>query len=412
MIEYSEALRVGIDSILAHKLRALLTALGVVFGVAAVVSMLSIGEGARREAIAQIRLLGTNNIRIRAAQRAGEQAAQIEASPSRGLTYDDGLLIRANVPNVVGASPLRFVDAEVVLGKRRSTGRLIGTDADYDQITNFRASEGRFLTPLDVREAKRVCVIGTEVRHQLFGHGDPINRRIRVEDDWFTVVGVMEPRTVHESKTPILKLRDINEDIYVPITTALSRFTDVDHPDAVEEIAVRVAKEDQVLPTSDLLKRLLARAHYGAPDYDIVIPAELLAQSQRTQRLFNIVMGSIAAISLLVGGIGIMNIMLANVTERTSEIGIRRSVGATEKDILAQFLHETVLVSGVGGVIGIVLGAAMAKGINLFAGWETVVSLSSVAVAFGVSVFVGVVFGIYPARQAARLDPVEALRYE
>ena len=159
MIEYSEALRVGIDSILAHKLRALLTALGVVFGVAAVVSMLSIGEGARREAIAQIRLLGTNNIRIRAAQRAGEQAAQIEASPSHGLTYDDGLLIRANVPSVVGASPLKFVDAEVVRGKRRSTGRLIGTDADYDQITNFRASEGRFLTPLDVREAKRVIHI-------------------------------------------------------------------------------------------------------------------------------------------------------------------------------------------------------------------------------------------------------------
>jgi putative ABC transport system permease protein len=412
MIEYSEALRIGIDGILAHKLRAMLTALGVVFGVAAVVSMLSIGEGARREAIAQIRLLGTNNIRIRAAQRTGEQAAQIEASPSRGLTYGDGLMIAAGLPNVLGASPIKFIDAEVVLGKRRSSGRVIGTDQDYDQITSFRPSEGRFVSAPDVRDAKRVCVIGTEVRRQLFGFGNPINRRIRIEDDWFTVVGVMEPRTVRESKVPILKLRDINQDIYVPITTALKRFTDADHPEAVDEIAVRVKSEDQVLETADVLKRMIRRTHYGAPDCDIVIPAELLAQSQRTQRLFNIVMGSIAAISLLVGGIGIMNIMLANVTERTREIGIRRSVGATEKEILVQFLHETVLVSGVGGLTGIVLGATMAKGINLFAGWETVVSLSSVMVAFGVSVMVGIVFGIYPARQAARLDPVEALRYE
>src|SRR3989442_10176592 len=319
MIEYSEAFRIGLDSIVAHKLRALLTTLGVVFGVAAVVSMLSIGEGARREAIAQIQLLGTNNIRIRAQRGTGDQAAQIEASPSRGLPYGDGLLIGACVPHVVGASPVKFVEAEVVLGKRRSSGRVIGTDEHYDEITSFRPTEGRFLSASDVQASKRVCVIGTEIRRQLFGFGDPVNRRIRIEDDWFTVVGVMEPRTVRESKVPILKLRDINQDIYVPITTALRRFTDADHPDGVEEIAVRMGSEDQVLPTAEVLKRMLRRVHYGAPDYEIVIPAELLAQSQRTQRLFNIVMGSIAAISLLVGGIGIMNIMLASVTERTSE---------------------------------------------------------------------------------------------
>jgi len=222
----------------------------------------------------------------------------------------------------------------------------------------------------------------------------------------------MQPKRIRKSSTSVIAVRDINKDIYIPIETALKRFTDADHPGRVDEIAVRVASEDQVTPTADVLRHLLKRTHNGAQDYEIVIPAELLAQSQRTQRLFNVVMGSIAAISLLVGGIGIMNIMLASVTERTREIGIRRAVGASRQDVLTQFLNETVLVSVGGGLVGIVLGAIMAKAINLFAGWETVISLLGVVVAFGISVAIGIVFGIYPARKAADLDPIEALRYE
>jgi putative ABC transport system permease protein len=207
-------------------------------------------------------------------------------------------------------------------------------------------------------------------------------------------------------------VRDVNKDIYIPLETALKRFTDADRPDKVDEIAVRVKNESDVMPMADVLKRLLKRTHNSAKDYEIVIPAELLAQSQRTQRLFNIVMGSIAAISLLVGGIGIMNIMLASVTERTREIGIRRAVGATRSDVLSQFLNETVLVSVAGGLMGIVLGVIMAKAINLFAGWETVISLAGVFLAFGISAGIGIVFGLYPARKAAELDPIDALRYE
>jgi putative ABC transport system permease protein len=321
-------------------------------------------------------------------------------------------LIRANLPNVKGVAPLKFVEIEVLFGNKESTGRVIGTDDAYEEVTNFHPREGRFITTMDVLESKRVCVIGSEIREELFGYRNPIGRRLKIGDFWFMVVGVMEPKTVKEGKASVIKLRNINKDIYIPITTALKRFTEEDRPDFIEEIAVQVQHADEVVPTSEIVKRLLNRTHNGVSDYEIIIPAELIAQSQKTQRVFNIVMGSIAAISLLVGGIGIMNIMLASVTERTKEIGTRRALGATEQDIMGQFLNETVLISVTGGVIGIILGTIMAKGINLFAGWDTVISIYSVVVSFGISALVGIVFGLYPARKAAKMDPIAALRFE
>jgi putative ABC transport system permease protein len=412
MLDPSEAWRIGLENLRSHKLRSFLTTLGVIFGVTAVVSMLSIGEGAKRAAVEQIKLLGTNNIRIRRLDLSPQQQADAERLQSDGLSYRDGQIIRSNLPYLDGVCPLRFLEVEVTRGDRQSSARVIGTDVDYAEVTNFRPAEGRFLAAMDEREAKQVCVIGADVEHELFGQGNAINRRIRIEDSWFTVVGVMQQKRVRKGGTTVIAVRDINKDIYIPIGTALKRFTDADRPDMVDEIAVRVADEAQVLPIADVLKRLISRTHHAAKDFEIVIPAELLAQSQRTQRLFNVVMGSIAAISLLVGGIGIMNIMLASVTERTREIGIRRAVGATRSDVLSQFLNETVLVSVAGGLIGIALGVIMAKAINLFAGWETVISLTGVFLAFGISAGVGIVFGLYPARKAAELDPIDALRYE
>ncbi|TMQ70239.1 MAG: FtsX-like permease family protein [Candidatus Eisenbacteria bacterium] len=411
MMPYREALEIGIENVLSHKLRSALTTLGVIFGVAAVVSMLSIGEGARRSAIEQIRQLGTNNIRVRQVQLTGAQADLAEKASADGLTYLDAQTIAAGLPNALGVSPLRYLEADIARGSKDANGHVVGTDDGYQRITHLRPAEGRFISALDVRDAKRVCVIGADVRKDLFGFADPINRRIKIDDTWFTVVGLMGGRNLKGGSGPI-RIRDINRDIYIPITAALKRFTDPDHPQSVDEIAVQVADQGQVVATAEVVKRMIRRTHRGAPDFEIVIPAELLAQSQRTQRLFNVVMGSIAAISLLVGGIGIMNIMLASVTERTREIGIRRAVGATERDVMNQFLNETVLVSVGGGLIGIMLGAIMAKAINLFAGWQTVISFGSVIVSFGISAVVGIVFGLYPARRAARLDPVEALRYE
>jgi len=410
---YSESLQIGIKSILVHKLRSLLTTLGVIFGVAAVVSMLSIGEGAKRAAIEQIKLLGTNNIRINHVKLVGEQAELAEKKLSRGLSHRDGQLIRANLPNISGVAPIKFVETEVMMRNKESSGRVIGTDHAYESVTNFHAGEGRFITPLDVMHAKRVCVIGSEIRQELFGRRNPVGRRLKIGGTWFMVVGVMESRTLKEGNASVIKLRNINKDIYIPITTALKRFAeDEARVNGLEEIAVQVTHDEQVVTTAQIIKRILDRTHNGVSDYEIIIPAELLVQSQKTQRVFNIVMGSIAAISLLVGGIGIMNIMMASVTERTREIGIRRAMGANKKDILDQFLNETVLISATGGLIGIILGAAMAKGINVFAGWETVISFYSVIVSFGISAAVGIVFGLYPASQAAQMDPIAALRFE
>ncbi len=411
-MEYSESFRVGIRSIMAHKMRSLLTTLGVIFGVAAVIAMLSIGEGAKREALEQIRLLGTNNIRINAVKLTGDKAREAESKYSDGLSYKDGLLIRENIPSVRAVTPIRFIDAPVMKGNKEAAARIIGTDYLYPEVTSFRVEEGRFITPLDVSEAKRICVIGAKVKRELFGYRSPIGHRIRIGEEWFRVVGVMENKKLREGKASIIKIRDINRDIYIPITTALKRFRDEEKPMFVNEIAVQVKSAELVEPTARIIRRLLKRTHRDVQDYEIVIPAELLAQSRRTQRVFNIVMGSIAAISLLVGGIGIMNIMLASVTERTKEIGIRRALGATEQDILGQFLNETVLISATGGIIGIVLGVVMAKAINIFAGWETVIALYSVAVSFGISAMVGIIFGIYPARKAAQMDPIAALRFE
>ena len=409
--QLSENLRIGLRSIAVHKLRSALTMLGVIFGVGAVVAMLAIAGGARREAVEQIRLLGTNNIRVHHLELSGEAREEAEAKGSGGLSSADAELIEANLPTGVRLAPVRYVD-EPVLGRRGEVAaRVIATNADYGRVTDFRVAEGRFLSELDLYDAKRVAVIGEEVRKDLFPFRHAIGRKIRVGDGWFTVVGVMESKGLRNGRATVIQVRNLNRDVYVPITTANGRFPN-ERSDAIQEIALRVPREDHVTAVAGITRRLLGDAHRGAEDFEIVVPAELLAQAQTTQRVFNIVMGSIAAISLLVGGIGIMNVMLTSVTERTREIGIRRAVGATQRAILTQFLMETVLISSGGGVIGILLGFAMAQGINRFAGWGTALSAVSTLGAFAIAVVVGIVFGIYPARRAARMDPIAALRFE
>ena len=411
-LRHAESLRIGVRSIRAHKLRSFLTMLGMIFGVAAVVSMVSIADGARREAVEHIRLLGTNNIRVSQRELTDTAREAAEQKGSSGLVVDDADLIGESLANLRGVAPIRFVEASVLRGHQETTASVVATDEQYAHVTDFFAGEGRFLSPLDVASGKRVAVIGSEVRDALFGFRSPIGQRIRIGDQWFTVVGVMEPKTVRKGRASVIKLRNVNQDVYVPISTATLRLPDASGVGGVQEIAIQVNDPDAVSNTAQIVKRLLTRSHQGVEDFEIVVPAELLAQAQSTQRVFNIVMGSIAAISLLVGGIGIMNVMLTTVTERTREIGIRRAVGATQRTILTQFLIETVLVSSSGGCLGIVLGSLMAKGINRFAGWETVVSPSGTLLAFGISALVGVVFGLYPARRAARMDPIAALRFE
>jgi putative ABC transport system permease protein len=412
LLHWSDSISIGVKGLLLRKLRSLLSTLGIIFGVAAVISMISIGEGARREAVEQIKLLGTNNIRIKQLQLTGEKREEAERRFSSGLTYNDALLIRESIPGLLGVAPLKFVDAEVRFEGRQGIAQVVGVSPAYEEVTNFRVTDGRFITQFDFMESKSICVLGSEVKEELFGYRDALGAAVRIGEGLFTVVGVMEAKTIREGRTAAIKVRNINRDVYIPITTALKRFPIVGEPSGIEEIAVRVAQAEDLSPTAQLVKDVLGQRHRGVEDYEVMIPEELLAQAQRTQRIFNVIMGSIAGISLLVGGIGIMNIMLANVSERTREIGIRRAIGATKGDILAQFLIETVLICLTGGAIGIFLGFGMAKTITLYARWETGFSLASVLIAFGTSATVGLLFGLFPARRAAQLDPMQTLRFE
>jgi putative ABC transport system permease protein len=412
LLHLSDSIDIGVKGLLLRKLRALLSTLGIVFGVAAFISMMAIGEGARREAVEQIQLLGTNNIRIKQLQLTGDKRAEAERRFAKGLTYGDALLIQTGFPSLIGVAPLKFVATEVRFEGHQGVAQVIGTSPEYEDVTNFRVAEGRFLTPFDMRDAKNVCVLGSEVRQELFGYRAALGAALRVGETWCTVVGIMEPKMVREGRTTVIKVRNINRDIYLPITTALRRFPHTGPPDGIEEIAIRVAKPEDLTVTARLLKERLEQQHRGVEDYEILVPEELLAQAQRTQQIFNIIMGSIASISLLVGGIGIMNIMLANVSERTREIGIRRAIGATKGDILVQFIIETVLICLAGGVLGNLVGFGLAKTITLYAKWETGFSVASILIAFGTSASIGLLFGLFPARRAAQLNPVQALRSE
>ncbi len=411
-MRWSESIGIGVKGLLLRKFRSLLSTLGVVFGVAAVVSMVSVGEGARLEATEQIKLLGTNNIRIKKLVLTGERREEAERQYSKGLTYDDARLLRESVPTLHAVAPLKFVDADIRFEGRQAVAQVVGTVPEYEAVTNFRVGTGRFVMQFDLTDTKNICILGSDVKQELFRHRDPLGAVIRIGGARFTVVGVMEAKVVRKGRNAVIKVRNINRDLYIPITTALRRFPRPEKASGIEEIAVRAARAEDLPRTAGLIRELLDRRHRGVEDYEVMVPEELLAQAQRTQRLFNVIIGSIAGISLVVGGIGIMNIMLANVSERTREIGIRRAIGATKRDILLQFLVETVLICLVGGAIGIILGFGLAQVISLYASWTTAFSYLSVLVAFGTSALVGLLFGLFPARRAAQLNPVQALRLE
>jgi putative ABC transport system permease protein len=431
-----ETLKLGLANLMLHKLRSLLTALGIIFGVSAVITMVAIGEGNKRKALADIRQLGANNIIVRSVKPADTPApagSSSRMSLSYGITRSDETKLHhlstyAPIRRIV---PLKRAGGNVTHGPHRVPAETFGTLPDLLEVTSLRVARGRYLTAADVERLDNVAVLGADVAERLFPLDDPIAGMIRIGDQSFTVVGVLQRVGLAGGAGTALVGRDLNFDVHIPITTATARFGDTIvrrqagsmEATVVElsELYIEVDGEQHVLDVADRVKLIVDQAHGRTGDVTTIVPLELLEQQSRTLAMFNYLMTAIAAISLLVGGIGIMNIMLASVTERTREIGIRRALGATRRHVIAQFLTETTLLSSLGGLIGVALGPLAAFAIFQFmshsaggasAIGKPAVTLWSVVLSFVVATGVGIVFGLYPAVRASQQDPIVALRHD
>ncbi|HDK35408.1 MAG TPA: FtsX-like permease family protein [Bacteroidetes bacterium] len=410
-MNFKESLEIGTTGLLAHKLRSFLTVLGIIFGVAAVIAMLSIGEGAKQEALQQISQLGIQNILIKSKPIVeGNEQNGKTVLKSAGLTINDGWAILKNNPLIGDFLPILDTSLDVAHGSDRVKINLIGTFPNYPEMMDVSPSSGGFFNFQDEKERRKVCVLGNAVRKKLFYFKNPVGKKIKIGDLWFTVVGTLPPRL--QGTGSFKNFQDMNRDVYIPFSTSRARFFREASQGQLDWLVVRAKNPDRIQEAANLVSIQLKKRHRDQVDFQIVVPEALVRQRQKTQHIFNIVMGAIAGISLLVGGIGIMNIMLASVMERTREIGIRRAVGATRQDILIQFMIEAIILSAIGGVLGIFIGFALTKLITLYASWRTIISPGSVILAFSVSAAVGILFGIFPARKAALLDPIESLRYE
>jgi len=407
--------RMGIENLRAHKLRSLLTMLGMIFGVAAVVAMLSIGAGAQQEVMAFIEQLGVRNLIVEAREAPDSQALQKIRKLSPGLNFKDFRVIGANVEGIAAATARkRFTPSKLLPRPQADPPMVYGVSPAYVDIANLALVSGRFFDERETDGAAPVTVLGEAAAASLFGADDPIGRYVKVNEQWFQVIGVAGPQLTVQSDVAGLPAQDRNNLMYVPLYSAIFRLEDGQsgQKDEIDGIYLQMRPGADIPSAAALLRGLLNVSHRNAGDFTIVSPAELLAEQRRTQRVFEMVMVAIASISLLVGGIGIMNIMLASVMERTREIGIRRAIGAKRRDVIRQFLIETTIISLAGGVLGVVVGVALSRLIGYLAGWSTIVTTTSIVLAFFVSVTIGLVFGLYPAARAANLDPVTALHYE
>ena len=416
-MDIRETLDLSVAGLLSHKLRTVLTMLGIIFGVGAVIAMLSIGEGAKQEALDQISQMGIHNIIIQHWNPAEEDGGDDEDSGtsnlSAGLTRNDALAIAEICPLAEIVAPQRDMKARARYSSNSFQTMLVGTRPEYLDVLNATMAEGVFFNESDMLRAARVCILGADAKRNLFYFEDALGEQIKIQDQWFTVIGVLADKGAAGGKIGgVLEVRNTDEDIYVPINTILKRFKWEPTDPELTQVTVKVTDPDRLQEAANIVRAIIQRRHRGVQDFKIAIPEELMRQSQKTQAIFNVVMGCIAGISLVVGGIGIMNIMLASVLERTREIGIRRALGARRHDVLAQFLVEAVMVSLLGGIIGILLGFSMTKIITLYAHWKTIVQPWTIGLSFGVAAAIGVGFGYYPARQAAMLNPIDALRYE
>ena len=437
---------------MANKLRSLLTALGIIFGVAAVIAMLAIGNGAQQEILEQIKLVGVNNIVITPIvpqteenlNEASESEEKEKFSPGLTLRDIDGLT--EILPGIGKVSPEILLETYLIKNGVRRSAKLVGVTPAYFDLTNFTLSDGKMFSPMQLEKGDPVCIIGNSIKVKFFPTEDPIGKSIKMGGVWLKVVGVLDERFISESSISKLGIRDFNMDVYTPIQTVLIRYMNRDlvtesmirganeasggrfmiivggddseeskpreNYHQIDRLVVQVNETELLTPSAEIISRFLQRRHFDVVDYEITIPELLLKQQQRTKSIFNFVLGAIAGISLLVGGIGIMNIMLASVMERIKEIGLRLAIGARKTDIILQFVNEAVMISISGGIIGVFLGIIMANIVSRVADIPTIISPASILLSFGVAATVGLIFGITPAKRAAEQDPITSLRHE
>jgi len=457
IFRYFHDIEIAVESIISNKLKSMLTALGIIFGVAAVIAMLAIGKGAKQEIMEQMKMVGVNNILINPIVQdqntSGEEGEKQAKKFSRGLSMLDVEAIRETLPSVKRISPEISFNSTAMMNGVKYTAKLVGVSNDYFHLYNLPLVSGAFFNSYQEENGIQVCIIGANIRAKFFSKVDPIGQYIKFNGIWLKVIGVLQKTTVSLTGFEEKGVNVYNDNIYIPIQTMLLRYQNralvntklvseatsnvmimgggpgggmgrviLSSSDAnasvetnynqLDRIVVQVNETEQINPTTEILSRMLIRRHSNVKDFEITVPELLLKQQQRTKDIFNIVLGAIASISLIVGGIGIMNIMFASVMERIKEIGTRMAIGAKKMDIVVQFLSEAVLISVSGGFIGIFLGVIMAKLIEQIAGIMTLVSFFSVFIAFGVSAAVGVIFGYSPAKRASEKDPIESLRYE
>jgi putative ABC transport system permease protein len=453
---YKYILNIALEAVFLNKFRSILTALGIIFGVAAVIAMLAIGNGAQKEILDQMKLVGVNNIIILPkSQKAKESTSSDNASDTQqkqqdakdqgkyspGLTLKDAESIRQYIPTVQCVSPEVIYTTDIIKDGRKTSTKLTGITPDFFKVFNLELEKGEMFNNEQLKNGKSVCIIGPVIKSKFFPMEDPIGKEIKCGRIWLTVIGVLKSHEMSQSSVEDLGISDYNNSIYAPIQTLLLRFKDrslitsaslgggnyyyggdfevfIDEGDQkastnqIDKIVVQVRESKQIQSSSELLKRMMKRRHGGLNDFEIKVPELLLKNEQRTKDIFNIVLGAIASISLIVGGIGIMNIMLASVMERIKEIGIRQAIGARKSDIVIQFLTEATVISITGGFIGIILGIVISVLITKITGILTIVSLASIILSFGVSATVGIAFGYMPAKKASKQDPVASLRYE
>jgi putative ABC transport system permease protein len=432
---------IALEAVLANKLRSLLTGLGIIFGVAAVIAMLAIGSGAQEEILEQIKLVGVNNIVItpvveqeESSLSEGDSDEGKDKNLSTGLTLQDARSIARIIPGIESISPEIIIDTHIIKNAFRRSAKLVGVDNNYFDISGFELYEGKFFNQDHIDYGKPVCIIGKSIKAKFFSQENPIGKKIKMGNQWLKVIGVLEERHISKKSISNLGIRDYNMDVYTPIKTVLIRYenralvteaaiklfnrSDPEEREKspnyhqLDRLVIQVGETDQLNGVAQVISKTLRRKHKNHVDYEITIPELLLKQQQRTKSIFNFVLGAIAGISLLVGGIGIMNIMLASVLERIKEIGLRMSIGAKKADIAYQFLLEAVMISVSGGLVGVILGSAIALGLSKIAEIPTILSIYSIILSFGVAVSIGVIFGYTPAKRAAEQDPITSLRYE